>query len=136
MKSLTLFVLMLAGATFAADSGHIKGTIADPMGVPIPRALIVVRRDTAGHMERAHELDPLKLEALVRTDFAGAFDIELVPGFYDVFVSSPAFDPQCKKVRVFREKSVEFSPRLALSGAVTDEIGFKIEAAPEPKRSN
>jgi hypothetical protein len=44
-----------------------------------------------------------------------------------VFVSSPAFTPVCRKIRIW-DTAVTFDPRLPLDALVVNELGTRVEA--------
>jgi hypothetical protein len=111
-----IFSVVLLDAAIASSSA-ISGTVRDSEGAVISNARIAIHRDPS--------VVPGKENAdmVVTSDNNGGFMVEVVPGFYDAFVSSPAFSPQCTKVRVLEAKPAIFSPRLNLDPLVSKEIG-------------
>ncbi len=61
------------------------------------------------------------------TDTSGGYSANLPAGFYDVFVSAPAFTPIAAKVIVKGEKTM-FNAKLYVDPLVSKEIGgMKVE---------
>ena len=60
---------------------------------------------------------------VITSEKNGKFKLEVVPGFYDVFVSAPAFSPQCTKVRVREAEPAIYMPSLHADPLVTKERG-------------
>jgi hypothetical protein len=110
------FLALLLNAALASSSS-ISGTVRDSEGAVIGKARIAIHRDLS--------VVPGKENAdmVVTADSNGGFSLEVVPGFYDIFVSSPAFSPQCTKVRVLEAKPAVYNPRLSFDPLVTKEIG-------------
>lgn len=70
----------------------------------------------------------IKQDLMLRTDERGAFTTPLPPGFYDVFVSSPAFSPACRKIRIGKGAVVNLEERLPFSDIVCNELCESIGA--------
>ena len=103
-------IITLCMVTFsqASASGILTGVVTDPVGAVLPGTLIRIERwgsDASKHPVIENEFS-------VYTDAKGQFSIELVPGLYDVFVSSPTFSPVAKKVNVDAGGRTLFSPQL------------------------
>jgi len=47
--------------------------------------------------------------------------MELQPGVYDIFVSSPGFDPACRKLDVASGKTATYNVQLAVSRTGNEE---------------
>ena len=60
---------------------------------------------------------------ILKTDAKGKFSAEIPEGFYDLFVSSATFSPQCRKIRIKKGDVVTFNPRLSPDPLVIDELG-------------
>ncbi len=58
----------------------------------------------------------------VRVDKTGVYSVEVPPGFYDVFVSSPAWEPYCRKVRLRSGESQTLNPKMMVSLLVSKEL--------------
>ena len=118
MRSLLRTVILLALVLNAgvALSSTIGGTIKDSEGAVIPKAKITVHRDSSdGGRESA--------DVVITSEKDGQFRLEVAPGFYDVFVSAPAFSPQCAKVRVKESEPATYMPRLRADPLVVKERG-------------
>ena len=89
------------------SKGVLKGRLGDSVHEPINRAFILVhvhRSESAGEM--------------VRVDANGSFSVELMPGFYDLFISSPGFFPTCGQVEVEAGKTAVYNAELKMSTLV------------------
>jgi hypothetical protein len=65
---------------------------------------------------------------IARLEQAAAVVVRL-PGFYDVFVSVPAFTPTAATVRVKQGQLATVSPSLRADPLVTKELGHEISPA-------
>ena len=111
-----IFSALLLSANDASSS-TISGTVRDSEGAVIGKARIAIHRDPS--VVPGNE----NVDMVVSADNNGQFTLDVVPGFYDVFVSSPAFSPQCTKVRVIETKPALYNPRLSFNPLVSKEIG-------------
>jgi hypothetical protein len=117
-----LFLIVLVGAAPAYGqglTGQISGTVTDPSGNVVPGAEVVLLNTGTGHARTSH------------TDGAGAFLFtQLLPGSYQITVTSPGFKRMEKKDIVLTA-----TERLALRdlqleiGEVTQTISVEAEAA-------
>ncbi len=127
---------LISSACLFADS-VLKGTVTDSEGAAIASATIFIHWDSAGGTVGLKSNVGIKEDLIVRTGANGGFSVNLPPGFYDLFVSSPAFTPFCGKVRTREGSSVTFDSKLQASGLVINELGFRIEPnAPIVERKN
>jgi hypothetical protein len=62
-------------------------------------------------------------DVAVTTNEMGWYEVQVPAGFYDIFVSSPAFTPTAAKVRVREGQRTTFNTKLAADPLVTREIG-------------
>ncbi len=108
----------------------LRGVVSDEMGAPLKDALVFVRWDPTGKARGIGNVG-IKQELMLKTDERGAFTTELAPGFYDVFVSSPAFSPACRKIRIGNGAVVNFDERLPVSDIVINELADQITAVPK-----
>ena len=106
-----------------AFSETLKGTVNDSAGSPIAGTLIVVHWDSSGSAVGHSGNQGIKDDLFLKTDAYGRFAAELPPGFYDVFVSSRAFTPVCRKVRIKVGATFVYDPRLSVDPLVIQEIG-------------
>jgi hypothetical protein len=60
-------------------------------------------------------------DVVLKADFVGRFSVDLPAGFYDVFVSSSAFTPVCKKIHLRDGQTFTFDPLLPLDPQILDE---------------
>jgi len=57
------------------------------------------------------------------TDNSGHFSIAVPPGFYDLFITKPAFTPVAAKVRVKRDGLASYDAVLHADPQITRELG-------------
>jgi len=100
----------------------LNGTVRDSSGGVISGAVIIVHWDPSGSGNK--EMRP---DAILGSGLKGEFSVQLQPGFYDVFVSSPAFTPLCRKIRIRDGRSIRFDPRLPADALVIQELGDRFE---------
>jgi len=95
---LVFTVVMLVCLCLAqpANESGISGRIVDKFErAPVGNAFVLVHIRQAG-------------DKSVRSNSAGIYHIELLPGVYDVFVSAEGFSPTCKKIEVRGHKITKF----------------------------
>jgi hypothetical protein len=80
-------------------------------------ARIIVHRDSSGTGSVEYK------DLVITSNKTGQFTLEVVPGFYDIFVSAPAFSPECTKLRVRKAASAVYMPRMHADPLVTKELG-------------
>ncbi len=103
----------------------LRGIVSDIAGAPIAGALVFVRWDQSGSTRGIGNVG-IKQDLMMKTGERGAFTTQLAPGFYDVFVSSPAFSPACRKIRIGKGAVVNVEERLPVSIIVMNELAYKI----------
>jgi hypothetical protein len=96
--SVVLFLSVVALAQ--PEEGTVRGTVIDSEGAVISKARILVHWDPAGSQVGLKTNVGIKEDREVTTDTNGEFEVCLPWGFYDMFVSAPAFSPYCQKIRV------------------------------------
>ena len=124
MNIVTLGLLICILATLGAGE-TLRGVVSDEMGAPIKDALVFVHWDPAGSHMRIGNVG-IKQDLVLKTDERGAFTSSVPPGFYDVFVSSPAFSPACRKIRIGKGAIANVEERLPVSNIVLNELGESI----------
>jgi len=99
-----LFVVVLNcyGQDKKTSSGTLKGRIVDSAKAPIGKAFVLI------HQRGAED-------KIIYTDNLGYFAVELIPGFYDVFVTSIGFDPGCRKIEINANKPTTYNVTLTVS---------------------
>lgn len=122
-----LFLLLLSRTAISAE---LHGRVTDQLGAVISGARILVHWDPAGSQVGLTDNVGIKEDASTVTDSTGQFSLPLPPGFYDVFVSSMAFDPKCTKVRVTTKTPANIRLALKASAVVSKELGHRIMASP------
>lgn len=100
-----LAILLISGLPGQAQppgATKLVGQVVDNYErAPIGRAFVVIHRE--GDQE----------DQVVAVDSKGRYEVELVPGYYDVMIGANEFAPACKKVYVIDGKSTHFNPRLS-----------------------
>jgi hypothetical protein len=129
MRIYTLIVLTLTVSVCLFAEASLRGTVRDSSGGVIPDAAIFVRWDSSGSTVGLYSNVGIKEDLVVRTGQDGGYAVNLPSGFYDVFISSPAFSPLCRKIRI-KDRVVTFDARLPADPLVVDELGTRVEARP------
>jgi hypothetical protein len=88
MRNFLLFMLAITTPA-VAQSETLKGAVKDSLGAPIPGALVFIHWDSAGSTVGVKDNIGIKADLSIRTKDDGTFTIDVPPGFYDVFASSP-----------------------------------------------
>jgi hypothetical protein len=127
MKVYTLVALSLTSSVVLFADPAFRGTVTDEAGASISVAVVLIHWDSSGSSVGLLSNVGIKEDATVRTGTDGSFSIDLPSGFYDVFVSSPAFTPVCRKIRIRDRNTVTFNARLPLDGLVSNELGFHVQ---------
>jgi hypothetical protein len=86
---------LCAGMT--EQTGTLRGVVRDASGAALGGATILVQHWEFN--ENRKHFVPV-VEPVAYSDFQGRFSINLPPGKYDVFVSSLAFSPLAKKIKI------------------------------------
>jgi hypothetical protein len=103
-----LLALLFIPAVVSAQP--FTGTVTDPGGAVLSRARVLIHWDPSGGSQVPDNLG-IKEDIVAVTDNDGEFSVNLPSGFYDVFISFMAFQPEARKIRV-RDGSVEFAPEI------------------------
>jgi hypothetical protein len=127
LRILLLVVVLLARSSETMKSS-LRVEVKDSNGAVIAGARIVVPWDPAGSSVGLLSNVGMKEDLRLETDQQSRFSGELAPGFYDVFVSSPAFSPECLKVGLGPGKTASPDFRLRADPLVTAEIGDRFES--------
>jgi hypothetical protein len=104
--SLVMLLMTLAPGE-NPSKGVLKGRLADSAHAPLNHAFILAHVHNSGS---AGEVVPLEIN--------GSFSVELSPGFYDLFISSPGFSPTCGQISVEAGKTAVYSAELKVSTLV------------------
>jgi Carboxypeptidase regulatory-like domain len=116
-----LSILLLAQAASDQSDSRLSGTVVDSEGAAIGNALVIVHWDGSGSRTGLEDNRRIKEDIRARTDKEGRVNLDLPPGFYDVFVASTAFSPTCLKVRVKTGKPATFKVQLKFDPLVCKE---------------
>ena len=118
---MTWIVPFVAVCSFAQDSA-ITGLVADSTGGAIPKAQITIHWDSSGSTVGLKDNVGLSRDLTATTNKAGHFAMAVPPGFYDVFVTAPAFTPIASKVRVKANIPARLELRLNVDPVVSREL--------------
>ena len=124
MRVLALVALTLISSVVLLADPALRGTVTDERGASISGAVIRIHWDSASM--RLEGNIGTKEDVVVTSANDGSFSIDLPSGFYDVFVSNPAFTPVCRKIRIRFPNTFTFNPRLPVDGLVVSELGDPI----------
>ncbi len=133
MRNLLLLLVLALLMPVIAPGETLRGAVNDSADASIPGALIFIHWDSAGSDVGLTDNIGVKADLRIRTKDDGTFSVDIPPGFYDVFVASPAFTPACRKVRIKSGAALEITFRMNADPLYTVEMGNRIEAVP-PKR--
>ena len=132
MRIVLLLILgIIAPATVCCET--LKGVVRDSSDAPISGARVLIHWDSAGSTVGLRDNIGIKADLIISTKGDGTFSVELPPGFFDVFATSPAFTPACRKARVKPGQTIELIFRINADPLYTSEMGNRVEAVP-PKR--
>lgn len=133
MRMVALLVLSLFAPAFGLGGTPFKGTVMDSLDTPIPAAMILIHWDSAGSTVGLTTNVGIKEDLVIRTKHDGTFEVDLPPGFYDVFVAAMAFSPTCRKIRMKLGEGLGVTLRMTADPLYSAEMGNKVEVIP-PKR--
>ena len=124
MKKAIQTVLLLGYAVIAVSQTIAQGStsavtikVTDELGAVIPKALVVLHADM---LERGNP-KPFNLE--LRTSSDGEAKAVLPSGFFDAFVASTGFAPQCEKLRMRDGRPAALKFVLKVDKLMSDEYG-------------
>jgi hypothetical protein len=121
MPAIGILVMMLT--VVLPTQASLQGTVSDSSGAAIPAALVMVHWDSSGSRTGLKDIVGISSDVILKADSKGFYSASIPPGFYDVFVSSPAFSPQCRKVRVRQDQVIVYSPKLEVDPLIVKELG-------------
>lgn len=107
--SLLIVLLISASAGYtqapratSSDKTKLVGQVVDSdERAPITNAFVVI------HGEEGQE------DQVATVDSKGHYEVELIPGYYNVLVGAREFAPTCKRVEIVRGRTAHFSPKLS-----------------------
>ncbi|MEP7364538.1 MAG: carboxypeptidase-like regulatory domain-containing protein [Acidobacteriota bacterium] len=115
-------VLLLSSALALHAQSTLQGVVADSEGGAIANAIVRIHWDPASPRLQARNVVTKQEDIVVQTAEDGSYSVNLAPGFYDIFVTSTAFEPAATKVRTLSGKTSTFSSKLKFSKIVCDEV--------------
>jgi Carboxypeptidase regulatory-like domain len=101
----------------ATPQSAITGTVTDSEGAVIAKARVLIHWDPSDGRSRSTQ------DVSVLTDDSGIYSAPVPMGFYDVFISAPAFTPVAAKVIVKEGQRVAFNVKLYVDPLVSKQIG-------------
>ena len=119
-----LALAFLSLACLSADpQSAITGQITDSEGAVIANARVLVHWDSSGSAVGLTDNIGTKQDVITATDASGHYSANVPAGFYDVFVSAPAFTPIAAKVIVKQGQKAMLNAKLYVDPLVSKEIG-------------
>jgi hypothetical protein len=115
----------------ASSQDRLRGVVTDSEGAIISGAHIVIHWDASGSKVGLTTNIGIAEDRTLISDAKGLFSADLPPGFYDVFVSATAFSPDCRKIRITKDNTGVYNPRLKVSALVIKEFGDKFYSMPK-----
>ena len=130
MTRMLYAVVLLAAIVGPTDSRlAITGVVTDSEGAAIAKARIFIHWDASSKMVFNGDAVP---DFSVFTDDRGEYTAAVPAGFYDVFVSSPAFTPVASKMIVRAGRPNVLDAKLSADPLVSKEIGGVEVEPPKP----
>lgn len=120
MKGTFCAIAILLGCA-TAHAGTLSGIVRDATNSGVPNAHVTIHWDPTGSPNPMAD-GKARQDISVTTDKNGKFSVVLPSGYYDIFVSAPAFDPQCEKLHVNDHGTKRFEVRLLLSRITMKEM--------------
>lgn len=122
---LGIILILLATLTLATPARcdtRLQGLVTDSEGAVISGARLLIHWDPSGSTVGLTTNVGIKQDLVTTTNSNGSFSIDLPSGFYDVFVSAPAFSPRCDKIRIIQTSGEIYNARLDASPIVSSEL--------------
>ena len=119
--NLLRFAALLLFSVVSTRAGTLSGTVRDSEGAVIANAHVVVHWDPSGSNYLKDNIG-IKQDIAATSDSSAHFSVELLPGFYDVFVSAVALTPHCGKVRVKDKEPRTYEVKLKISPVTSKEL--------------
>jgi hypothetical protein len=85
--------------------------------------MVLIHSDSAGTTVGPTTNIGIKEDLVIRAKADGSFNVDLPPGFYDVFVAAMAFSPTCRKIRINQGQNLEVALHLNADPLYTAEMG-------------
>jgi hypothetical protein len=127
-------LLSVAALTATLAFGEtFKGTVKDASDTPISGAIVLVHWDSAGSSVGLADNVGIRADLTIETKDDGSFNVDLPPGFYDIFAAARAFTPTCRKVRIKLGKAVDVVLRMKADPLYTAEMGDRVETVPRKR---
>ena len=127
-RILVPLVFVFVVATTLGTNSALEVDVIDENGAVISNARITIHWDPSSTSAGLKSDSPADLVG--NTDKFGKFWTEIAPSLYDVYVSSPAFSPACKKVRVQLSKSQIVRFKLKADPLVIGALGDQFPTEP------
>jgi hypothetical protein len=127
-------ILSVAALTATLAFGEtFKGTVKDSSDTPISGAMVLVHWDSAGSTVGLADNVGIRADLTIHAKDDGSFNVDLPPGFYDVFTAARAFTPTCRKVRIKPGNAVSVVLRMSADPLYTAEMGDRFDTAPRKR---
>jgi hypothetical protein len=126
-----VLTIVYVSSLLAEPQFLITGRVTDAEGAVIAKARVLVHWDSSGSKVGVTGNGGTTQDVSVLTDAHGGYSARVSAGFYDVFISAPAFTPTAAKVIVRQGQPTTLSVKLRVDPLVSKEIGgMKVYAAP------
>jgi hypothetical protein len=134
LATLTLLLLLIAAVTRTRASAAptamqdpparvlLQGTVSDGDGNLLTNAQLIVHWDPVGANSGLKTNVGIPEDRFLKTDTHGNYYAEIPPGFYDVLITAPGFDPSCSKLRLKPGENQTLSAKLLADNAVKAEL--------------
>jgi hypothetical protein len=109
--------IMCMSTVFASSRPTIIGKVTDSEGAAIAKARVFI------HWDPSSGKSGVTQDVSVLSDDNGTYSAQVPVGFYDVFVSAPAFTPMAAKVIVKEGQKVVLNTKLDVDPLVSKAIG-------------
>ncbi len=116
-------LLAIISCAAAAQQSSLSGVVTDSEGAAIGHAQVYIHWDPSGSGVGLRTNVGITQNRIITVNRAGNFQVALPPGFYDIFISAPAFSPECRKLRIRPGERAHYDARLTADPGVTKELG-------------
>jgi hypothetical protein len=117
----SILTFMCISALSADPQPTMTGQVSDSEGAVIAKARVLIHWDPSSSRSGVTK-GPVQ-DVSVLTDDSGIYSAPVSAGFYDVFVSAPAFTPIAAKVIVKEGQRAVLNAKLYIDPLVSKEIG-------------
>lgn len=117
----TICAIVILLACASAPAGTLTGIVRDVTNSGVANARVTIHWDPTGSPDPTAN-GKTRQDISVTTDKDGKFTAEVPSGYYDIFISAPAFDPQCEKLHLDQREKKSLEVKLSLSKITMKEM--------------